>query len=367
MNAGKPQKQSLAIAYSMKRKAKKMAMGGDAVEYDPKKPPPSPDPTKVKSMGFDIFKADGGFIGSHQPADKVDTDPDLAFHDDELEHGYVDHMGNTQRPNGKAMSDDDRKLNQHGEIEEGPQGMYADGGGVWDSIKSALGGSSAQAQAQPAPSPTPRPDPHALDPEKAKAFSKVFSEAEGGEIKDPDMDMVGRIMKKRQQMFANGGLAGLQKPFQGDSSPAPAAEPASQPTQYSLDQEAKRRQNANDLASKYAAQDAAWNAAHQKAMQSKSGPGYAAGGSVERIMRKRDEQAQGYSEGGKVANQDEIVAGFDPNEFDDLHLRDDLEFNYTGANSGDEIDNDRENKDREDIVARIMRSRAKKDRMPRPA
>jgi hypothetical protein len=81
---------------------------------------------------------------------------------------------------------------------------------------------------------------------------------------------------------------------------------------------------------------------------------------VMRIMKKR------YSEGGKVANQDEEITGDMPNEFDVLHLDDDLESSYDGANSGDELGNDQEDEDRKDIVSRIMKSRAKKDRLPNP-
>lgn len=90
---------------------------------------------------------------------------------------------------------------------------------------------------------------------------------------------------------------------------------------------------------------------------------------IKKIMMSR---AQGYSEGGRVANEDHgpmdsRLAGFKQNEFDDLALRDDLEQHYTGANSGDELGNSQEDSDRRDIVSRIMKSRAKKDRMPRPA
>ena len=74
-----------------------------------------------------------------------------------------------------------------------------------------------------------------------------------------------------------------------------------------------------------------------------------------------------FSEGGKVDNDTPITAGFKPNDFDDLALRDDLESSYTGANSGDEDGSEGEDERRKDIVARIMKSRAKKDRMPRPA
>ncbi len=84
---------------------------------------------------------------------------------------------------------------------------------------------------------------------------------------------------------------------------------------------------------------------------------------VGRILKKR------MSKGGMVANEDhgpmdDRLAGFDQNEFDDLSLRDDLEFHDTGANSGDEIGDKQEDEDRRDIVSRIMKSRSMKDRMP---
>lgn len=90
-------------------------------------------------------------------------------------------------------------------------------------------------------------------------------------------------------------------------------------------------------------------------------PEYSEGGVVDRVMKKR------YSEGGRVANTDELTADFDPMEFDYLHLRDDLEFSETGDNSGDFLGDEQEDEDRRDIVSRVMRSRAKQDRMPNPA
>lgn len=88
---------------------------------------------------------------------------------------------------------------------------------------------------------------------------------------------------------------------------------------------------------------------------------------IDHIMNKRKMM----SEGGKVANSgmgelDEMADG-QVNNFDDLSLRDDLESSYTGANSGDEIGNEGEDDRRSDIISRIMASRKKKDRMPRPA
>lgn len=85
---------------------------------------------------------------------------------------------------------------------------------------------------------------------------------------------------------------------------------------------------------------------------------------VGRIMKQR---MMHYSKGGRVANDTPIVADFEPNQFDDLVKDDKLEEHYTGANSGDETGDAQEDEDRRDIVARIMRSRRLKDRMPRPA
>lgn len=79
------------------------------------------------------------------------------------------------------------------------------------------------------------------------------------------------------------------------------------------------------------------------------------------IMKKR------YSLGGRVANETGILADFKDAQYDDLPKDDDLEFSETGANSGDEIGDEQEDEDRKDIVDKIMKSRSKKDKMPRPA
>ena len=85
---------------------------------------------------------------------------------------------------------------------------------------------------------------------------------------------------------------------------------------------------------------------------------------VGRIMKQRE---MSYSEGGRVANNTPPVADFEDNQFDDLVKRDNLESDYTGANSGDKLGNATEDEELHDIVSRIMKSRAKKDRMPVPA
>lgn len=72
-----------------------------------------------------------------------------------------------------------------------------------------------------------------------------------------------------------------------------------------------------------------------------------------------------YSKGGRVANEMGEQADEMPAEFDDLALRDHLE--STQKSDGDELGDAREDEDRHDIVARIMKQRKMKQHNPRPA
>lgn len=82
-----------------------------------------------------------------------------------------------------------------------------------------------------------------------------------------------------------------------------------------------------------------------------------------RVMKARN-----YSKGGMVANKTFPESEGKENDFDDLALRDDLESSYTDANSGDEVGDAQEDKDRDDIISRVMRSRRKTPgRNPVPA
>lgn len=222
MHAGKPQKQSLAIAYAMKRKAqgKKMADGGEVDEYGYPKNPQGEKPLYDVS-GYEKH-AHGGEVGEHHDYDF----PDVKHEREEMASGYVSHEGAGAKANHKAMMEDDRMLNQHGEDEVGPMGSYAAGG---------------------------------------------FIGSHGTE--EHEMDMVGRILKH---------------------------------------------------------------------------------------------QGHCYSEGGKIANggEDDLerMADGRPNNFDDLALRDDLEFNYTADNSGDELSDKQEDHDRADMVARILKQKRMKPR-----
>lgn len=86
---------------------------------------------------------------------------------------------------------------------------------------------------------------------------------------------------------------------------------------------------------------------------------------ITRIMHKRKMMAEG---GPVVADEmgeqsDDHSADFDYLSIGDL---DDSTTN-SGAADGDELGNHVEDEDRRDIVSRIMKSRSKKDRMPKPA
>ena len=90
---------------------------------------------------------------------------------------------------------------------------------------------------------------------------------------------------------------------------------------------------------------------------------------VDRIMRKRVKMMP---EGGVVADEgmgDPMEHADQDSAYYDYLSSGDLDDHTTnsGAADGDFLGNEREDEDRHDIVSRIMRSRAKKDRMPRPA
>lgn len=252
--AGKPLKQSLAIAYSMKKKSKKMTEGGMAAMKGEQSEAKECDMCGGKGCEHcneemehdrhddagEPMMAEGGQITDNY------NSPSTRMH--QTHDGSVDpeesydpmHEGDHKRPNASAMREDDRRLNQHGAHEEGRQGnegRYAEGGQITDN----------------------------------------YADTEDGDGRD----MVGRIMSQRQQEYSKGGQVA----------------------------------NNTDRDDKYP-------------------------------MPHRDDMGSGH--------------------YDDLVNRDELEFNYTGANSGDELSSPGEDERRKDIVSRVMASRRKKDRLPNP-
>lgn len=283
MHEGKPMKQSLAIAYNMKRKAQKKAHGGvmhynegDKVEQ----PQPSPTPANVKLGSAPDDKDPNSVQTSMRKAFKFAEGGKVK----EMKSGYLPMPEEREPANAPAQEEDDKDLNQH----------------------------------MPMIMPDDQDDMVARIMQKqSKNFSQLARLAMGGEVDGQDYDdceddMVNRIMHKRSMPYSD------------------------------LDR-------------------------------------YSSGGYVEgdemypHAKNKMFDVTNKYSEGGKVANQehgknDEDLAGFSPNEFDDLVLRDDLESSYSDDdNSGDALGNKQEDEDQHDIISRIMASRRKKDRMPNPA
>lgn len=292
MHAGKPQKQSLAIAYAMKRKAQHKAEGGkltaEAREHIAAKNFAGPDrsyPIEDRAHARNAL-ARVAQHGSAELQAKVRSKVHSKYPDIGEEHKYM--------------------------------GGYAEGG-----------------EAKPS-----QPRPHLPgSPEDRKkiqdSFNGALGLAEGGMLthsgyQDYCTEDCETPCTVHQQA----------EPMEHELPPDP---PHSEGMHMDLNQRGNQSEGAGDM-----------DRIHPL---------------IKKIMMGR---AKGYSEGGKVANEDHgpmdsRLAGFDQNEFDDLALRDDLSQSYTGKNSGDELGNSQEDKDRRDIVSRIMKSRSKKDRMPNPA
>lgn len=300
MEHGKPQKQSLAIAYAMKRKAsrKKMADGGPTPSPTPSPTPePTPDDQSVldarqsvsDSFNSVIKHADGGRINKYEQG-VHDPDP-------------FSKNGGESTPGNWAREKQPEKMHSAEKEKQNSRNM--------DLAKSAHSDKLEQLKSMPKP--------------------KLQGLAEGGEV----CEHCGG------KMMADGGE--IEEEMQSG---------------YDIPDE------------KYM----------EEPMESEEDL-------VDRIMHQRKKMADGdylegkemyphaegkmfdvtnkYSEGGKVANSDEIEAGFDPNEFDDLHLRDDLSSSYgEDDNAGDDLGNKQEDEDRADLVDRIM-LRNFKQKIPR--
>lgn len=150
MHEGKPMNQSLAIAYALKRRAKKMANGG-----------------MLTKEGYESKAS-----GPHQDE----------FHEAMPEKsGYVMHEEDDKKHNEMAMHEDERMLNQHGDMEEGPEGH--------DTMK--------------------EDEPH-------MAHGGMMKPMHGEQSMAHEEDMVGRVMKKRQMMYSKGGMVANDTPIEAD-------------------------------------------------------------------------------------------------------------------------------------------------------
>lgn len=269
MDSGKPQKQALAIAFNMKRKAKKMAEGGKVGGAET-----STTGNKTKTGGSNPGGASTGGAGT-----VTITARDL-----------------------------------------GPEGIRV----------SDVGGNTESRNAG------------GMDPSDE---NDDMMKAEGGEMKSKKQ----RAIEAFHGMMAEGGMA---EPADKDSASMQQAKMGAGDDFPNASDQANLKELDSHLS-------------RDEAMMKKA-QSYADGGDVDESSSMVDQIMAKMSKGGQVANQDEAITGDMPNEFDDLHLRDDLEFSETEANSGADLGNAREDKDRADMVAQIMKSRAKKDRLPNP-
>lgn len=150
MHHGKGQKQALAIAYAVKRKAQHKAMGGKIEETIHEETLPHHEDVmrygepKMKRVNL----AKGGAVDPYHHSLK-----DPKFHEEEMGSGYVGHEGTEEKHNAAAEHEDEKKINQHlahggtvhgshmvhhGKLHSSP---LAHGGGVHDKMSMAKGAS----------------------------------------------------------------------------------------------------------------------------------------------------------------------------------------------------------------------------------
>lgn len=267
IHAGKPMSQSLAIAYNMKRKAKKMANGGHA-------------------------------------------------HDERCAEGCYAEGGNVL--DSSHRSDNERGINKV----------------AYTSRSHNAGTSEAGAALKPSFS---LGDEHDSDVAKMK-HRKVLQEMKSS---------------PRPKLMANGG------PLTADDVPEAPRKNAEEMQRGALQSGPTMAEAMHSIRKAFGSDE-----------DTQTAEGYAMGGDVvDRIIAKRKNM---YSEGGQIANggDDDLdkMADGDPNNFDDLALRDGLSSSYGhDDNSGDALGNAQEAEDREDIIARIMRQRKMKQHNPSPA
>ena len=267
MHHGKPQKQALAIAYAVKRKAQHKAHGGAIEEKIHEEAKPHHE--DVMRYGEPEMKrvhmAKGGHVDPYHGSLK-----DPKFHEKEVASGFVSHQDAHEKHNAAATHEDDKRLNQH----------------------KAYGGELVHVDI------ASHNAPHEMEEEEGESPLHELMESHEEEHAEHGMVHGGKV--HHSSHMAKGGHSHAHLAHGGDI--------------------------------------------------------------VGRIMKKHH-----YSKGGVVANEGmglkSHMAGGKPNNFDDLVLDDHLE--STQKDYGDELGDEREDHDRQDIVAKIMHSLKKKDRLPR--
>ena len=325
MHAGKPQKQSLAIAYSLMRKAKKhkMADGGDTED-------------NVKKVDFGggnnyppKFKKEWGeqLFGPNYEADekKRQREYNQPLRDDETIGVHNGTSGGLIKLAYDAKSRANKAMNPGSSTL--PQRVYQQKRELYEAERH-LGSAKEEHQER-------------LKELKSMPNPNIKGLAEGGEVRYNDYERA-----KKKAGYVTETHPGMTHQSDNWHKMAEGGKVGGASTSTTIEDDMDFNQKL----------------AHGGCPECAK---YAQGGDVvDRVMHKRSCQ---YSEGGQVANSTPEKADDMSGEYDDLVKDDTMEFHDTGANSGDYLGNDQETHDRDDIVARILHSLSKKDRMPRPA
>lgn len=352
MHHGHPLKQSLAIAYSMKRKAQKKAHGGE-----------------MCAEGCDMLHEHNYASGGHIKGVHV---PELV-EGEEYGIGGQSHAGRALEKAGKASnaavySNDPNKSREHrseanyhredakAEHEHVLKEMksmrnkdrkyLADGGEASEEKPDNFGHEVEPGDSSPSPSPSPAPS-------KKQAAIQSFKKA----FKTPP-----KIATGDDEGYAKGGF--VQEEQESGYLPMPKPGVEMNPDAMRVDDRMLNQHGEDERGPESMMEDSehVMERIAPHAVENQ----HDREDMVGHIIKKRNQK---FSKGGRVANDVGMGASADleDNQFDDLVLRDDLEQHYTGANSGDEIGNAGEDARRRDVVSAIMMSRRKKDRLPRPA
>ncbi len=390
MDAGKSQKQSLAIAYAMKRKAKKkMAEGGKVGGAKT-----STTGNKTKTGGMDpsdeddaMMMADGGPVDEDDihapPTDAHKTAPKKTQPTEPT-------ATPTPKPMMKRLEDAFTNPNGTDDLLDIFKQNLAKGGAIDNKKQRAMEAfhgkkmaDGGDADTQEAEDAAYRVAPRKSTTETAGPSAQTWKDAgEVHELLQKQKDLLDNPHDedsfKEGQHMAKGGEMQTKQGYQSNK-----VGTLTKPDLKDHEKDsgfASHEGNDTKACPKCGHEDARALNQHGAIEEGPQGTWMAEGGQITdnysdtedsdgqdmvgRIMKQRQ---QAFSKGGRVANQDSIEAGFAPNEFDDLHLRDDLKSTYgDDDNSGDSLGNAREDADRKDTVARIMKSRAKKDRLPNP-
>lgn len=336
MHHDKPLKQSLAIAYAMKRKGKKMADGGSVDQEKPGLLEQAATAIDKATGNYD--KKSGGYNVEHQQASQANTKNNTGaskLSDAWNKAGFAEGgMATDRSEQSNRMSGHSGmvRLSKESGHESGINKMGNNGrsGGISEAGSSYRSGQHGLKQGMPNAKEHHK---ETLSEMRSMPNPKLKGLAYGGDSAGYDPKAVPKPPSQSQ-------AATMASIFGGHADGGFIDE--EEASGYELMPEEHEMHN--------------MQAEHEDEDM------------ISKIMKMRDHM---YSKGGQVANEDHgpnenRLADFSPNQFDDLALRDDLEFNYTGENSGDHLGDEREDHDRDDIVSRIMRSMAKKDRLPNP-